>query len=125
MPRVTQRSYSEKSVTQSSGPLPNVPRGMFSTPGRVSGIWPSGGSTTSEVWGKARRPKSKRNVLSASFSDRSTVCSTCCSRSANSSAVMYSRPSNLAGRDVPTPLMSSLDQAPCRSGSPHDVRGTV
>ena len=39
----------------------------------VPGMRPLGGSTTSDDWRNARRAKSKRNVLVASFSDRSTV----------------------------------------------------
>src|SRR5688572_31602840 len=67
MPRVMQRSYRVKSWTLSNGPSPNVPRSRGAARLRASGsgcgMMPVGGSTTYDVWRKARRAKSLRNVL--------------------------------------------------------------
>src|SRR5688572_18046983 len=130
-----QRSYSEKSSGWSNGPAPKLPpaRGRRSwrlcASGVSGGTWPSTGSITSEVRADFRPQFSYQCTGPAPVTPPmvGAVPARWCSRC--SSSASSSVPSTLAlvcprGRSNGTPASSSLDQTPCRSGSPHGVRGT-
>src|SRR6478736_6040625 len=112
--------------------------------GVIGGRWPSGGSTTSEdcrdgsprssqngggdVW-PPTSPIATTSALTLSTLNDSLSRSDCFSasfcRCLNSSSVRYRRLPNCAGRSNGTPTMAVLGQIPCKSGSPHAVRGGV
>ena len=52
-------------------------------------------------------------------------CDACFWRCANSSSFKYARVPNSGARCNGTPIISELGQIPCRSGSPHAVRGAT
>jgi hypothetical protein len=101
------------------------------------GSRPSGGSTISEACREGvprspqcaggpvlelRRAVSGSRYRSRSVSRRRRLCST---RASNSTSFSVARSPNDSGRSRGVPCMRVLGQMPCRSGSPHGVRGAV
>src|SRR4029453_6444041 len=130
-PRVMHRSYKVKSSGPSCGPFPHVPRTMrlLCASAVSGGIFPSDGSTMSEVMRNVVSPRhalSRPDVFGLDaarafwrvFSSRAT-------RSAYSASVRNARPANCSGRSRGTPCTLSLVQDPWRSGWPQEVRGGV
>ena len=80
--------------------------------------------------GEVTPPTSPSATISAggfsrsNSSTSSSACfAACASRSLSSASVRKRRVPNCSGRSNGTPTMSVLGQMPCRSGSPHGVRG--
>ena len=63
-------------------------------------------------------------ATNSSLSDAACRCA-CAARAENSSSDSRSLSPNCSGRSSGTPIMAVPGHSPCRSGSPHGVRGTV
>ncbi len=126
-PRVMQRTHCDASSGPSNGPLPNgagPADARWRPSAEIGGRRPSGGSMTTDV----RREASPTSIQCDGGSVDAPAkiplgLLTCFNRCSNSASVSHSRVPKDVGRSNGVVISAPVDHTPCRSGSPHGVRG--